>query len=76
MLLAARGAHGEIDRNQGASMRVIVIGAGISGVTTAYMLSRAGCQVTVVDRAAGVADETSFANGGVVSVPVCVSPPT
>lgn len=47
-------------------MKVIVVGAGISGVTTAYMLARRGCEVSVVDRATSVADETSFANGGVV----------
>ncbi len=47
-------------------MRVIVLGAGIIGVTTAYLLARGGCEVTVIDRTHGVADETSFANGGVV----------
>lgn len=47
-------------------MRVVVIGAGISGIVTAYMLARRGCEVTIVDRAAGIADETSYANGGVV----------
>ncbi|MEX0853772.1 MAG: FAD-dependent oxidoreductase [Bauldia sp.] len=47
-------------------MRVIVIGAGVSGVLTAYRLTKAGCEVMVVDRAAGPAAETSFANGGVI----------
>ncbi len=47
-------------------MKVVVIGAGISGVTTAYFLSRAGCEVTVVERERGAANSTSFANGGVV----------
>lgn len=47
-------------------MHVIVVGAGISGITTAHMLARRGCEVTVVDRAEGIADETSFANGGVI----------
>ncbi|MBL8598940.1 MAG: D-amino acid dehydrogenase [Devosia sp.] len=47
-------------------MRVLIVGAGISGVTTAYLLARAGCEVTVVDRGTEPAEETSFANGGVV----------
>lgn len=49
-------------------MRVLVLGAGVVGVTSAYYLSRAGCEVTVVDRQAQVAAETSFANGGQISV--------
>jgi D-amino-acid dehydrogenase len=47
-------------------MKVAVIGAGVSGVTTAYMLALRGCEVTLVDRAESVADETSYANGSVV----------
>ena len=43
---------------------VVVIGAGITGVTTAYELSQLGYQVTVVDRHLFPAMETSFANGG------------
>jgi D-amino-acid dehydrogenase len=48
-------------------MHVVVIGAGIIGVTTAYWLRQAGCEVTVVERNSGVAQEASFANGGVIS---------
>jgi D-amino-acid dehydrogenase len=48
-------------------MKVIVLGAGVIGVTTAWYLARAGHQVTVVDRQAGPALETSFANAGEVS---------
>ncbi len=48
-------------------MRVVVVGAGVIGVTTAYYLSRVGCEVTVVDRAATVADAASRANGGQLS---------
>ncbi|MGO6819797.1 D-amino acid dehydrogenase [Rhizobium brockwellii] len=46
---------------------IIVLGAGITGVTTAYALSRRGFDVTVVDRNRYPAMETSFANGGQLS---------
>ena len=48
-------------------MRIAVIGAGIVGVTTAYELARDGHAVTVFERRASVAEETSFANAGVVA---------
>lgn len=48
-------------------MRIIVLGAGVVGVTTAYFLARAGHQVTVVERRAEVASETSFANAGLIA---------
>ena len=46
---------------------VVVIGAGITGVTTAYELLQLGFQVTVIDRHLYPAMETSFANGGQLS---------
>lgn len=46
---------------------IAVLGAGITGVTTAYALSRRGFDVTVVDRNRYPAMETSFANGGQLS---------
>jgi D-amino-acid dehydrogenase len=49
-------------------MRVIVLGAGLLGVTSAYYLRQLGHEVTVVDRQASPAAETSFANGGQISV--------
>jgi len=49
-------------------MKVIVLGAGLLGVTSAYFLRRQGHDVTVVDRQASAAAETSFANGGQISV--------
>jgi len=49
-------------------MKVIVLGAGLLGVTSAYFLRRLGHEVTVVDRQASAAAETSFANGGQISV--------
>ncbi|MBF0267081.1 MAG: D-amino acid dehydrogenase [Alphaproteobacteria bacterium] len=48
-------------------MRVIVLGAGIVGVSTAYWLAKDGHEVTVIDRQPGPAQETSFANGGQIS---------
>ena len=48
-------------------MKVIVLGAGVVGVTTAYELARAGAEVTVLERRGGPALETSFANAGQVS---------
>ncbi|MDT7835464.1 D-amino acid dehydrogenase [Aquabacterium sp. OR-4] len=48
-------------------MRVAVIGAGIVGVTTAFELSSDGHAVTVFERRGSVAEETSFANAGVVA---------
>lgn len=48
-------------------MRVIVLGSGVVGVTTAYYLARAGHEVTVIDRQGGPALETSFANAGQIS---------
>jgi D-amino-acid dehydrogenase len=54
-------------------MHIVVIGAGIIGVTTAYFLRRDGHDVTVVERRSGVAQETSFANAGVMA-PSYVAP--
>lgn len=48
-------------------MRVIVLGSGVVGVTTAYYLAKAGHDVTVVDRQPGPALETSFGNAGQIS---------
>jgi D-amino-acid dehydrogenase len=48
-------------------MKVAVIGAGIIGVTTAYELAVDGHEVTVFERRGAAAEETSFANAGVVA---------
>ena len=48
-------------------MRILVLGAGVVGVTAAWYLAEGGHDVTVIDRQAGVALETSFANGGQIS---------
>ena len=52
-------------------MKVIVLGAGIIGVATAWYLLEQGHEVTVVDRQKDAALETSFANGAQISVCFC-----
>jgi len=52
-------------------MKVIVLGAGIIGVATAWHLLEEGHEVTVVDRQPEAALETSFANGAQISVSFC-----
>jgi D-amino-acid dehydrogenase len=49
-------------------MKVIVLGSGIIGTASAWFLNKAGHDVTVIDRQPGPAQETSFANGGQISV--------
>lgn len=48
-------------------MRILVLGGGVIGVTTAYYLARAGHEVEVLDRCSGPGMETSFANAGQIS---------
>ncbi|HSW20343.1 MAG TPA: D-amino acid dehydrogenase [Ramlibacter sp.] len=48
-------------------MNIAIVGAGIIGVTTAYELALDGHVVTVFERHGAVAEETSFANAGVVA---------
>lgn len=49
-------------------MKVIVLGSGIIGTSSAWFLHKAGHDVTVIERQPGAAQETSFANGGQISV--------
>ena len=49
-------------------MKVIVLGSGIIGTASAWFLHKAGHEVTVIERTAGAAQETSFANGCQISV--------
>ncbi len=49
-------------------MKVLVLGAGVIGITTAWYLAERSHEVTVVDRREGPGLETSFANGGQISV--------
>lgn len=48
-------------------MKIAVIGAGIIGVTTAYELGQDGHDVTVFERRGAAAEETSFANAGIIA---------
>ena len=48
-------------------MKILVLGGGVVGVTSAYYLARQGHEVTVVDRESGTAEETSFGNAGQLS---------
>ncbi|MCW9040564.1 MAG: D-amino acid dehydrogenase [Rhodospirillales bacterium] len=48
-------------------MKVLVLGGGVVGITTAYYLVKAGHDVEVIERQEGAGLETSFANGGQVS---------
>jgi D-amino-acid dehydrogenase len=48
-------------------MRIVVLGAGVAGVTAAYQLLRDGHQVTVIDRQPIAANETSYGNAGMIA---------
>ena len=48
-------------------MKIAILGSGVIGTTTAYMLAKSGHQVTVLDRQPGPALETSYGNAGEVS---------
>jgi D-amino-acid dehydrogenase len=54
-----------------ATMKILVLGAGIMGVSTAWHLAELGHEVTVVDRQPEAAMETSFANAAQISVSYC-----
>jgi D-amino-acid dehydrogenase len=49
-------------------MKIIVLGAGVIGISTAWFLSKSGHDVTVIDRQPEAALETTYANGGQISV--------
>jgi D-amino-acid dehydrogenase len=48
-------------------VKVLVLGGGVIGITSAYHLARDGHEVTVVDRQSLAASETSYANAGLVA---------
>ena len=56
-----------IDDYFGIKMKVLILGSGVIGVTSAWYLAKSGHDVTVVDRQSSVANETSFANAGQIS---------
>ena len=49
-------------------MKVAILGAGVTGIAAAWYLQQSGHEVTVIDRQASAGMETSFANGGQISV--------
>src|SRR5690349_16887237 len=66
--LPPRGLQPWLRRQHGFRMKVFVLGAGVVGTTAAWYLARAGHEVTVIEREPAPALETSFANGGQISV--------
>jgi D-amino-acid dehydrogenase len=48
-------------------MKAVIVGSGLIGITSAYFLARQGWEVTVLDRQEGPAQETSFANGSLLT---------
>ena len=48
-------------------MKAVVVGSGLIGITSAYFLANRGWEVTVVDRRDGPGQETSFANGALLT---------
>src|SRR5579871_5376120 len=62
---AERNEH--VPTPQDTTVKIIVLGAGVVGTTTAYFLAEAGHTVTVIDRQPAPGRETSFANGGQIS---------
>jgi len=48
-------------------VKIIVLGSGVIGTTTAYYLAQAGHEVTVIDRQPGAGMETSYGNAGEIS---------
>ncbi|WP_221796351.1 D-amino acid dehydrogenase [Oceanobacter mangrovi] len=48
-------------------MKILVLGGGVLGVSSAWYLAKSGHEVTVVERQPGVADETSYGNAGMLS---------
>ncbi len=48
-------------------MKIIILGSGVVGTTSAYYLAKAGHEVSVIERQAGAGLETSFANAGEIS---------
>jgi D-amino-acid dehydrogenase len=48
-------------------VKVVVMGAGLAGVTTAWYLAKDGHEVVVIDREPEIAAAASYANGGIIA---------
>ncbi len=48
-------------------MKIVVLGSGVTGVTTAYKLAKKGCQVTIIDQFEQAGMGSSYGNGGQLS---------
>ena len=68
LMRAAESLEARMGAGRMTAMKVIVLGGGVVGVTTAFYLLRDGHEVTLVDRQPGVARECSHANGGFVAI--------
>lgn len=68
MIAAPEPIPGPQQKAHAPPMHVLVLGAGLSGVTTAWYLHQAGFDVSIVDRQPAAALETSYANGGQISI--------
>jgi D-amino-acid dehydrogenase len=66
-MLASSAALPLSPKSNASRLKIAVIGAGITGATTAYALAKRGCEVTIFDRHPYAAMETSYANGGQLS---------
>lgn len=67
-IVAGDGVNPEPVKQASGGFDAIVLGAGIAGVTTAYLLAKEGRSVQVIDRRSNAALETTYANGGQISV--------
>jgi D-amino-acid dehydrogenase len=67
LVMARVQAHVSIRYASKRIMKIIIVGSGLIGVTTAFFLKGEGHDVTVVDRREGPGEETSFANGSLLT---------
>ena len=63
----SRGALGRGVRNRRGVMRIVILGGGVVGVTTAYQLQRDGHEVEILERNGLTAAGTSWGNAGMIA---------